>query len=552
MPGRGYCSAGVVHLYGASVIALCKCRRFATIPTMLRVKNIYNIVIIFMMMVFLRGGVAPVFAAEAPLKVLITEVQTGAGTAGQEFIELYNASDETIDLADVAGTAGYTWKLQYFSGGKVTGSTFDWETTAPSGTIALTGTIAAHEYYLLSTTGYAPGSTEPDMTYSPHLANEAGGVRLVTVRTSSKQITTQDTLAWCDASTPLPNECTVLPHSALGSWQRQPTADDTYIDEQGIVRPFTATTDISPKGPWQEMDAVVDAPAPDPATEPDQTADPGLDTGADTTATTDDDQTAQPDAAATEAPPSPLAPPKITELLPNPAAPASDSTDEFIELYNPNDQPFALDGYVLETGATNSYRHAFGVVSIPPLSYAVVTSGNSALSLANSGGHARLLDAEGTVVAQTADYTDAPEGEAWADIDGTWQWTTTATAMAPNVLTIAPVPAPKATTSKATATKKTATAKKATTKKAASAAKTLGSSTKKTPTKADTAAAAADNQPEDTEVIAPIHGGILAAAGLLAVAYAAYEYRQDIAHRFYQLRRYRADRRTARASAKGR
>lgn len=44
----------------------------------------------------------------------------------------------------------------------------------------------------------------------------------------------------------------------------------------------------------------------------------------------------------------------ITELLPNPAAPATDDADEFVELFNGSDEPVRLRGYKLQTG--NSYK----------------------------------------------------------------------------------------------------------------------------------------------------------------------------------------------------
>ena len=57
-----------------------------------------------------------------------------------------------------------------------------------------------------------------------------------------------------------------------------------------------------------------------------------------------------------------LSAPQISELLPNPAGTGNDATDEFIELYNPNDQPFDLSGFVLQTGlttpATTPFRQA--------------------------------------------------------------------------------------------------------------------------------------------------------------------------------------------------
>lgn len=229
---------------------------------------------------------------------------------------------------------------------------------------------------------------------------------------------------------------------------------------------------------------------------------------------------------------------QITELFPNPASPASDANDEFIELYNPNTQTIDLTGYTLQSGNTFSYSYIFTTDSLGPGEYKAFLITQTGNILSNTSGQARLLDSSGAVVAQTNAYDTADDGDTWAFINGAWQWTSTPTPSAENILTL---PVLKVA-STATTTKKS-TSKKAAASKKASTAKVAAAKTKKP------AAVAADRSvyEDPTETIAPVHPGILVSVGLITLLYAAYEYRYDVVNRYQQVRRYREVRRAARS-----
>jgi hypothetical protein len=234
-----------------------------------------------------------------------------------------------------------------------------------------------------------------------------------------------------------------------------------------------------------------------------------------------------------------LLPLALTELLPNPAAPQTDTNDEFVELYNPNDEPVDLNGYQVQAGTTYAYKFTLTNQTIPAKGYLIFTSGDTNLALANTAGKARLVAPDGSTVSETTPYEDAEDGQAWVLINGTWQWTTTPTPGTDNVLSL-PTP-----TVKAASTKKTTTTKKKTTAKVA---------TTKTSAKKSTAKPAARTDYEDPTSIdvAPVHPTVIAGVGLLALLYAGYEYRYDTANRLYQFQRYRAARREARTATSGR
>ncbi len=228
-----------------------------------------------------------------------------------------------------------------------------------------------------------------------------------------------------------------------------------------------------------------------------------------------------------------LAAPQITELLPNPIGTDNDDTDEYIELYNSNAASFDLSGFVLQTGTTTKHNYTFPAgTTLSAKSFVAFYSADTGLSLSNSSGQADLLDPMGNVIGQTDAYGAAKDGQSWALAKGTWYWTTELTPSAANIIKL-PVAATKSK-AKTTAKKSTASVKGASTAKTSKAAKSSGTSATTTGGTADTAA-----------TVTPIHPWTLAVVALLAVAYGIYEYRLDLANRFYQLRKHRATGRTA-------
>jgi hypothetical protein len=443
--------------------------------------------------------IAPLVYADAAPGVFITEVQTNSGNSGsEEFIEIYNNTDQAVDLADTANDGETSWQIQYFSSTKVVQPDFSWDSETPTGVITLTGTVPAHDYYVIST--YQPGGYVADQTYdNPHLADTAGGVQLVE---SSDSVKAQDHVGWSNANQP-PNGLYKSP-PAGGSLQRQVNEQGSYTDASGKPGPFLPSSASSPKDSWQTPPPDNDSPSPDPNNDNSQLLD-------------------QPDTL------------RITELLPNPASPATDANDEYVELYNFGDEPIELHGFTIQSGQAFSYSYTIEDEVIEPHSYEIFTSGETTLSLANSGGRARVLDPSGQTIDESATYNEASEGQAWALFGEQWQWTTTPTPASDNVLS-AVAASSKTAIKKAAAPKAKKTSAKSAAKKTAG---TLGS-------------AANGNDPQAEDQPPALHPLVLAGVGGAALLYGAYEYRTDLANRFYQLKRYRETRRAARAAVAGR
>lgn len=228
----------------------------------------------------------------------------------------------------------------------------------------------------------------------------------------------------------------------------------------------------------------------------------------------------------------------ITELLPDPDAPQTDATDEFIELYNPNPEAVSLKGYVLKTGKTLSSRYTLPELMIGPGEYLALKSAQTHLGLTNTGSSVALFDPAGHQLGAVPSYTAAKSGQAWAWSESGWVWTTTSTPGAANI--IAAPAAGSVAGAKATATKASSSSKAKTT-----SAKTSKSTTKSPSTSKPAATASSHALLANTA--SPNTPWLLFALGALTIGYIIYEFRHDLLSYYHRLRGY--PRRSRQASA---
>lgn len=430
--------------------------------------------------------------------VVISELQTGSSTsASEEFIELFNNSDQAISLDD--------YRIEYYSAS----ATMFAPVGSPTQTINLSGNLQPKGYLLVASNGYL--SSVSSQSFSSTFADAGGAVRLV-----RGGISTEDLLGWGTAKL---FENTVHAKAGSGkSLSRISIGAEELVDTNNNSLDFEILTTPTPQNLSPEPVVTDPEPVP-PAEEPEATPSP------------------VPEVVPEETPPVvDLLPLQITEILPNPASPATDEDDEFVEIYNPNDQEAQLAGYRLEAGNSYSYKYTFGQETIPPKGYKVIYSKDSNLTLSNTTGAVRLLDPNGAVASLVEGYEDAEEGSAWANIDGVWQWTLTPTPATVNILRLPLIPPAKVASSLKPKSSKAKTSKPKASVKGASAKK----SSKPKPTK--TSASANSSTPE---LVTPgaIHPSVLVGVGVLALLYAVYEYRGDIRSLIIRLNRYRELRR---------
>lgn len=521
--------------------------------------------------------------------VVIVELSAGSlASANEEFVEIYNTSEDDVSLAG--------WELQYFSSTKT-------DFSSPYRTAQLDGTIYAGGRLLISSPNYLNDIANFNFSGSG-ISADKGTMRLAKPMIGTTMFETVDVFGW--GATLLfsgyPSAITKdgVKFVAGKSYRRQldsvghfintnnnnndflvdasPTPESSNImpPTTVVIVPITpvlppVTTqppaqEIVPTDPplvGQDVPPIVDTSNP-PVTQPpqpDQTQPVG---------TIPPPDTSQPPGQSpiSEAPPITqpsvvYLPVQITELLPNPASPQTDAADEYLELYNPNLVPVNLLGYQAQTGNSYSYSYTFPDTTLQSGEYRVFYIRDTGLVLSNTAGIARLLDPNQQVVSTTGAYTAATEAETWALVDGVWLWTTTPTPNAANAKTtkedtvlsakVAPVPTKKIAAKPATVPTKIASSKASTATTPKAVAKTVGAKVASVSTTAKKAASVkAPTTPREVykeppaDAKPPLHTAALASMGLFAVGYLLYEYRQDMAHGIYRIRRYRALRRAAR------
>jgi hypothetical protein len=472
--------------------------------------------------------IPPAFALDSSLVITEVKIKNTSSVQADEFIELYNNGEVDLPLKN--------YYLEYYNVADPLSQTV----TTHKGPFALPDMVLTAGTFVVLAINPAQVTDSIKLETITSLKDSEGQIRLLTPNTvEPAAFDLLDSLAWKD-SLVLPTGVNAVPTLSNASLQRL-----THSEDKPTVFEEGWTADIATPGtqyfvPLPPAEEPVSEPEPEPEVTPGTSNTETPDTSQEPTPPTENADVENPNPAQPN-----LLPITITELLPNPAPPQTDSSDEFVELYNPNEETVDLDGYQLQTGSNFTYKTTITGKSIPAKSYLILTSGETNLSLANTASNARLLAPDGSIIATIDTYEDAPEGQAWAFVAGSWQWTTTATPEAANILT---VPLPKTTPAKTTSAK---------TSKKASPAKAKVAAAKKTSTKKSTASTKNASLANDTQAknevmqIPTIHPTVIAGVSVLALLYAGYEYRYDFANRLYQFRRYRSSRREARASAEG-
>lgn len=113
---------------------------------------------------------------------------------------------------------------------------------------------------------------------------------------------------------------------------------------------------------------------------------------------------------------------RLNEIFAN--ATGSDTGREFIELYNPNDEPVDLRDYVLLVGKLleNDYVLAAEDETIPAYGYLVLYGHEIGFTLLNTSSSVQLRAPSGAIVSDAV-YLEPSEDESWSWIGDAWQYT---------------------------------------------------------------------------------------------------------------------------------
>lgn len=352
----------------------------------------------------------PLFANAQPADhLVISELQTGSsGSAGDEFVEIYNPTNTAIDLDGL--------RLEYRSAAGTT-----WYKKAE----IISGELEPFRFFLF---GAGVHQEKSDQTFNSGLAAGGGSIRLL------QGGNVIDLIGWGSSTAYEGNVAPGVP--AGSSLERKAGAlsassgngvDSDNNSEDFLVRLASEPQNSSNSEIFAEVDFVAAAPAG-----------------------------GQPTVL------------QITELMPNPEG--SDSTEEFIEVYNPNAFDVDLGGWKLEDkyGSPKSFELSG---TIRAKDYIVFKSSETKISLNNDKDQVVLVDPTGEVVSSSDPYESAEEGQSWNYTGGRWQWSSSPTPLVDNEI-VAPTVSGK-TAAQKKAVKAKAAKSKASKAKAAKAKRPL-------------------------------------------------------------------------------
>ncbi len=323
--------------------------------------------------------------------VVINEIQVGgAEKATDEFIELYNADDQDLDLTG--------WRL---SKKTASGSLSNLLTEFPS--VA----IPAHGFLLIAHQDYT-GTAPKDLAYSTQSSITADNTIIVY---SDNGKTIVDLVGMgnagegegSNAATPEPGQ----------SVERNPSGSDTNNNASD----FTVRTMPTPKQGSDDQDSTGREQGA-------VTNEPGSTSGTPTNNPSTQQSTTI----------------VISELLPNPAG--SDEAGEWIELMNLGNTEVDLSDWSLEdaSGKHFTIRQGGSIASttIAPGGYFILPRAVTGISLNNTGVETiKILNPHESTINAVTYMETAKDNYAWArNRDGNYIWTTTPTMGASNVITM--------------------------------------------------------------------------------------------------------------------
>lgn len=331
-------------------------------------------------LIFLAFAAIAIRVRAASGHLLISEVQVGGNSVNDEFVELYNPTDSAISLKDwkiIKKTAsGVEYTLIIFSEASI---------------------IQPQSFLVISHLSYQ-SQIGADFVYTTRYYIASNNT--VVLKNASKEVV--DKVGFGTVSdfetAPAPNP---QKSKSLSRLDTSDTDDNTIDFEE---------TDPSPHN-WP--DSPNDTPEPPPE-------------------------------IISENPSSPSNPPNtinsgnvlINELYPNPAKPETDTYDEWIELFNPNNFSVDLSNWKLEDkmGSVHTYNIPQGVM-ISPLGFLIFKRDVTKITLNNDGDIVEILDAQGNFVSDSGEnYNDAQEGYSFALFGNDWFWSQKPTPGLANIL----------------------------------------------------------------------------------------------------------------------
>ncbi len=384
--------------------------------------------------------------------IVISQMYPGAtGNATQEFVEIHNNSDVAIDITG--------WCIQYVSSsGKTTKKLGCF--TAPDAATTLWLAAEGNALFVSEDMKEAV-SVKTDGYFSTNISATHGYIQIVD---ASDNII--DMLGWGDDLSDTTYPASQAPDNGMALWRKKVgtqlqdtdndahdfVSDDPLVSESDVYEQvsivdkcpnLTDTTEI-PEGYLQDHDGNC---YPDSCVNIDGlqiTVPVGYDRDTDGVCTQHDECDNLPDIQST-IPDSMVrgsdrdcvidhSPLVLTEILPN--AFGRDIGNEFIEIYNSGSETVDLTHYFVKIGDSDEV-YSFPVGSlIGPGEYRSFSDSEMKFTLLNSSSRVVLMAIGGMAFGDTGIYQSPKDGESWAYIAESWQYTNRPTPGAENLASI--------------------------------------------------------------------------------------------------------------------
>jgi hypothetical protein len=416
-----------------------------------------NLVIAFIYMLL------PTTTIASNSDIVISELSMGSSaSATEEFVELYNNSENVINIAN--------WSIYYRSS---TGTTYSKKVTFPT-----TANIQPHSFLLVST------SSPNDLVLISGMSQTGGVVEL---RDDKSNIVDRVGYGNTNLSNGKP---AIAPQSGESIYRQYDEPNKAMINTSDNLSDFYITSSMSPGAiPVVEIEEFSDS-----------ISYPSI---------------------------------FINEIYPNPNPEQSESADEFIELYNPNNILVDLNGWLIKDSSGKTF--IIKNKSIDPMGYLSFYSSETGISLNNTGDIVDLYTPNSDLKDQTQDYGDAKEGLSWGLVNGAWAWNNTSTPGTTNSDSYVEIIVPKAVATKSTVAKKQAVKKAAVAKKAA-AKKPKATKLKSNKAQASSSSGDTGTTPDIQSKFANIWPWLMIVLGTATIGYGIYEYRPEITNTYLRFK----------------
>jgi len=344
-------------------------------------------------LVVLAGSacVTPTHASSA--SIVITNIRAGSQVSAQEEgVVLYNNSSSDIDITNWCLANKLLTQFACFT----PRSQFE------------TSILPAYSYATVISS-----KVEPNTTSSYSLMYDSSASSSGTIVASS------DTISLLDATGRYIDQFTWS--SSIAStqqWSRTKLSllPDLFIDTDSAIDWQKVLYSEFPASQLHYRINSPDTPPDDPSEEPEE-------------------PTEQPGDGNSSPEPEDLLPLRITELLPN--AVGSDTGNEFIELYNPNDKgDISLKGYKVAVGPALEKVIILTEYVLKAGEYKVFTNAELGFSFLNTSSRVTLFSPTGEIISEVPVYTSPSEGDSWALVDDRWQYTSQPTPGSVNVAVV--------------------------------------------------------------------------------------------------------------------